>query len=266
MKRTAILFFLAALVLNTYSQEENLQFKLDSIVKEADLLYRYEKAVWISTDLLMADKKLKKDYGGYVVHHSNDTVFVTYFNKSLKQRIALYCFANSDLSKPFRTNHETTALTGIEQELVNVKLKIIDQLSDKEYQVSIPKGFNPNFVLVKDNGGFKLYMLMGTSESGIIPIGNDYLFNADANGNIENWKKFHSRIIPIKSKGPNGEKVLSSIHSHLKTTPYITATDICTFRLYAGLIGMEEFTVLCTETGKNYKYNIKTNKIEITEL
>jgi hypothetical protein len=266
MKRPAILFFLVALVLNTYSQEENLQFKLDSIVKEADLLFRYEKAVWISTDILMADKNLKKNYGGYVVYHSNDTVFVTYFNKSLKQRIALYSFVNSDLSNPFRTNQETTALTGIEQELVNVKLKIIDQLSDKEYQVSIPKGYNPNFVLIKDNGGFKLYMLMGTSESGIIPFGNDYLFYSDSNGNIVNWKKFHSRIIPIQSKGPDGETVLSSIHSHLKTTPYITATDICTFRLYAGLIGMEEFMVLCTATGKNYKYNIKTNKIKITEL
>lgn len=40
----------------------------------------------------------------------------------------------------------------------------------------------------------------------------------------------NSRMIPAQSKGPNGEKVVSGIHSHLKTTPYITATDICTFR------------------------------------
>jgi hypothetical protein len=266
MKKSAILFFLVALVLNTFSQEENLQFKLDSIVKEADLLYRYEKAVWISTDLLMADKKLKKDHAGYVVYHSNDTVFVTYFNKSLKQRLVVYSFVNSDLSNPFQINLKTSALTDIEQELVNVKIKIINQLSESQYQVSFPKGFNPNFVLIKENGGFKLYVLMGTSEPGIIPFGNDYLFYADSDGNIEKWKKYHTRIIPTQSKGPNGEKVISSIHSHLKTTPYITATDICTFRLYGRLCGMEEFSVLCTATGKYYKYNIKTNKIEITEL
>jgi len=265
MKKTVVFLFLAALVLNTYSQEENLQIKLDSIVKEADLLYSYEKAVWISTDLLMESKNLKKNYGGYVVHHSNDTVFVTYFNKSLKQRIALYCFVSSDLNNPFQTNVETNALTGIEQELVNVKLKIVEQLSDKEYQVSIPNGFNPNFVLIKNNAGYKLYLILGTSEPGIIPFGNDYIFNADQNGNIVSWKKFHSRVIPVQSKGPDGQKVLSSVHSHLKSTPYITATDICTFRLYAGLCGMEEFMVLCTATGKNYKYSMKTNKIVLTE-
>jgi len=64
-------------------------------------------------------------------------------------------------------------------------------------------------------------------------------------------------MIPTQAIGPNGEKVVSATHSHLKTTPYITATDICTFRLYAGLCDMEEFIVLCTATGKYYKSSLK---------
>ncbi|MBK7712556.1 MAG: hypothetical protein IPJ37_17525 [Bacteroidales bacterium] len=67
MKRITILFFLGIIFLNAFSQDENLQFKLDSIIKEADLLYSYEKAVWNATDILMTDSKLKKNYGGYVV-------------------------------------------------------------------------------------------------------------------------------------------------------------------------------------------------------
>lgn len=101
---------------------------------------------------------------------------------------------------------------------------------------------------------------MGTRESGVIPFGNDYLFWSDAEGNITDWKKFHSNIIPIYAKGPNGEKVTSSCHSHLPTTPYITATDICTFRLYGELCELEEFSV---SASGNFKYNLKTNKIEI---
>lgn len=265
MRIITILLYFATIAFNAFSQEENLPFKLDSIVKEADLLYNYEKAVWNSSDLLMADKKLKKKYGGYVVYHSNNTLSVAFIDKSQKQRIAKYSFVNSDLNSPIETNFETSKLNNTEQELLDIKIKIINQLSDSKYDVGIPQGFNPNFVLIKEQAGFKLYILMGTTESGIIPFGNDYLFNTDINGNIKKWKKFHSRMIPAQSKGPNGEKVISAIHSHLKTTPYITATDICTFRLYGELCDMEEFMVLCTATGKYYKYSIKTNKIEITE-
>jgi hypothetical protein len=72
-------------------------------------------------------------------------------------------------------------------------------------------------------------------------------------------------VIPAQSKGPNGEKVVSAIHSHLKTTPYITATDICTFRLYGELCEMDEFSVYSPALGKYFKYRLKENKIEIEE-
>lgn len=67
---TATLFF----SLNLFSQEENIQVKLDSILVEADLMYQYEKSVWNSTDILLSNKKLKQNYGGYIAHHSNDTI------------------------------------------------------------------------------------------------------------------------------------------------------------------------------------------------
>jgi len=265
MKRITILFFLGTIFLNAFSQDDNLQFKLDSIIKEADLLYSYEKAVWNATDILMNDSKLKKNYGGYVVSHSNDTIFATFIDKSQKQKIAKYFFKKSNLSLPFNSEIGLSPLTNSEQELLDIKIKIINQLSDKKYEVGIPQSFNPNFVLIKEKEVFKLYILMGTYESGIVPFGNDYLFWADSKGNITDWKKFHSRMIPAQSKGPNGEKVVSAIHSHLKTTPYITATDICTFRLYGELCEMDEFSVYSPALGKYFKYILKENKIEIEE-
>lgn len=265
MKSFSIFLFILSLALTTYSQDENLQFKLDSIVKEADLLYYYEKVAWNASDLFNADKKLKKNFGGYVISHSNDTVTASFLNEEQKEVIARYYFTTSNLDKPYKTEVQTSPFTDIERNLFLFKVKMIDQLSDSEYELRIPEDFDPNFILLKDQNMFKLYMIMGTSKTGIIPLGNDYLFNANEKGKITSWKKFHVGMIPIEVPGGKGTEILSSTHSH-KLTPYISATDICTFRLYASYCGLKEFKVYCTKTQTTYKYSIKKNKIEVTEL
>lgn len=262
MKNYLFLLLVLLFSLNSFAQEVDIQAKLDSIIEEADLMYKYEKTVWVSTDLLMLNKKLKKNYGGYIVNHSNDTITVTYLDKDQKNSIARYSFIFEDLYKPINREIGISQLTTIEQELFDIKLKIINQLSNEKFNVTFPEHFDPNLVLIKSDNGYKLYIIMGTSESGVIPFGNDYLFLSDIKGNITYWQKFHSRMIPAYAKGPNGEKVVSAMHSHLKTTPYISATDICTFRLYAELCDMEEFSVYCTATKTIYNYYLKTNTIE----
>jgi hypothetical protein len=258
-----LLIFIASLV--SAQDDTQLSIKLDSIIQEADLLYRYEKVAWNSSDLFQSNKKLGKDYGGYIIYHSNDTLHASYVDKQQSTRVAKYSFISTELNKPFTSIVKRAVLSDNEQALLSIKSKIINQLSDQKYGVGFPAGFTPNLVLVKSNDGYKLYILMGTSTSDVIPFGNDYLFYSDLEGDIIKWEKFHSRIIPTQTKGPNAEVVLSAVHSHLKTTPLITATDICTFRLYGGLYGMKEFMVLSTATGKYYTYNIDTNRIEITE-
>lgn len=264
MRRITILIFLVTLFLNAFSQNENLQVKFDSIIAEADLMYKYEKAVWNSTDLLMADKKLKKNYGGYVVRHSVDSIFVTYLDNNQKESIAQFVYVSTNLNKPYHIRMESSPLSVLEKELLDIKVKMINQLSDSKYNVRIPQEFNPNFVLIKEDTIFKLYLIMGTSESGVIPFGNDYLFKANSKGEITFWEKFHSRMIPTMAEF-NGQKVTESSHSHLRTTPYITATDICTFRLYAQYTELEKFSVYSPAIGKTMTYILKTNKIEIKE-
>lgn len=264
MKKTIFLFtFLISSI--CYSQADNLQAKLDSIIKEADLLYNYEKAAWASTDLTMSLERLRNNFSGYIVSHSNDTIFTSIIDKAQKNRIVKYSFTTSNIDTPFNSNFDISELTEKEKKLLSVKYKIIDQLSDAKYEIGFPKGFNPNLVLIQENTEYKLYILMGTSESGVIPFGNDYLFRADLDGNIKAWKKFHSRLIPVHSKIPTGEIVTSATHSHLKTTPYITATDICTFRLYSPYTEITEFEVYSPKMGKYMKYDIKNNAIEVLE-
>jgi len=229
------------------------------------LLYSYEKAVWNSTELLMADVEIKNIYRGYIVQHSRDSITVTFVDNNQQKSIVRFLYVLPNLENPVNIIKEISNLTRPEQILLEIRIKIFDQLSADNYNIQIPQGYNPNFVLIKKQNGYDLYIIMGTSKSGIIPSGNDYLFRTDFNGIIIMWKKFHSRLIPVPSKAPDDEKIKSTTHSHLKTTPYITATDICTFRLYGKLCDMDEFTVLCTATGKFYKYNINTNKISIAE-
>ena len=266
MKQLTIVLFLLPVFYNAFAQDINLQFKLDSIIAEADLMYRYEKSVWNSTDILLSNKEFDDKFGGYIVWHSEDSVFVTYVDKKQNESIARFVYISTNLNKPVVESIEPSQIQLLEKELLDMKLKMINQISDSKYDVSIPQGFDPNFVFIKNNTEFKLYIIMGTSETGVIPFGNDYLFKSDLDGNITNWKKFHSRMIPIKTKVVNGHKVKSSYHSHLNTTPFITATDVCTFRLYGENTDMEDFSVLCTATDKIYTYNLKTNKITISNI
>lgn len=63
----------------------------------------------------------------------------------------------------------------------------------------------------------------------------------------------------------DGHKVVEATHSHLRTTPYITATDICTFRLYAQYTELQKFSVYSPAIKKTMTYILETNKIEVKE-
>ncbi len=264
MKKHFLLILTLIFSSNLFSQEELNQAKLDSILEEADLMYKYEKSVWNSTDLLMSNKKLKRNYGGYVVHHSNDTLTVTYLDKRQKESIARYSYKFDNLNVPLMISIKTSQLTLLEKELFSIKGLIVNQLPNSEYNVTIPRDYIPNLVLIKENDGYRLYIIMGTSKVGVIPFGSDYLFKANSKGKIISWKKFHSGMIPVMAEF-DGQKVTEYSHSHLRTTPYITATDICTFRLYAQYTELKKFSVYSPVFGKSMTYILKTNKIEIED-
>lgn len=260
MKKFLILLSTVFVATITFAQNEKVAAILDSIKNEADIMYQYEKSVWVSLDKVMDDDDLRVSYGGYVVWHSNDTICVTYTDKTQQTCIARYRFKNTNPGAPinFETNNKT--FSALEKELISIKAKLIDQANKSKYELTIPNGYNPNYILIKQAGGYKLYVIMGTQREGSIPQGNDYLFWADGTGKITNWKKFHSVLVPIQVN-----KVASATHSHLKTTPYITATEICTFRLYAENLGFKEFKVFCTTTQKYYKYLLDSNTIVVEE-
>jgi hypothetical protein len=243
--------------------KKELNRQLDAVLTEAHLLYKYEKATWISIDLALENETVKKDYGGFFTYEEQGEMRVIMLGKKIQNCIAEYSF-ESDFSKPKSVKTESRELSDKEKKLLEVREKIVDNLSDEKYAVTIPEGYSPNLILLPFAEKYKLYIIMGTSQSDVIPFGNDYLFIADKNGNIENWQKFHSRIIPGYTT-MNGYKVTELTHSHLRTTPLITATDICTFMLYAPLYDIDAFSVYSPALGKYMTYSLKSNKITVKE-
>lgn len=245
--------------------ENELKQKFDSILIEADLLYKYEKSAWISTDFVFQETALKNNIREYLIYQNNDEIKTIFIDQIGKNCIAEYIFKDN-LDQPNDITTGERSLTEQESKLLETKHKIIEQLSDPKYEIRVPNGYSLNLILIAAGNKYKLYIITGTSQTDIIPFGNDYLFIADSEGNIESWKKFHSTLIPIQTKGPNGEIVIMPVHTHLRTTPLITATDICTFRLYGSLYQINEFMVYSPAIGKYMKYSIKENNITIEEI
>lgn len=115
------------------AQQTDLRAKFDSIIAEAEILYRHEKAVWNSTDLLMEDDELKSSYGGYVVRFSanHDTIIVTCVHRNQTQAIARYLFTADDLENPLSLELRTSSLTQEEKELLTLKTTLIKKVIKK---------------------------------------------------------------------------------------------------------------------------------------
>lgn len=257
-----ILFSLVLIFSQDYNwSEKEIKIKLDSIKKEGNLLYSLENSSWNSTDFMRDEEKLKGKVGNYLTYKNSDTIKTVFLNKEDNQVILEYGYLN-DSRTPSKINSNNRNLNPTETELLLIRKTVISQLSEPKYEVSVPEGYSLNLVTIPFGEKFKTYLITGTSENDVIPFGNDYLFISDKNGKIIDHKKFHSRLIPTFTKDQNGGTVTMSTHSHLKTNPFISATDICTFKLYAPFSNLEKFSVYSPALSTYFEYNLKTDTLQ----
>lgn len=239
--------------------EEELERALDSVLIEGNLLYQYERAAWVCTDLARENEKLRKNFGGYFVYQDQEMMKAIILDAHSDRVIGGFSFLQ-DFDKPEAVVYDSRKLSEKEINLMNTRDRIFENIVEGEFEILIPDGVVPNFVLLPFENRFKFYIIMGTAEDHVIPFGNDFLFITDSDGKIQEWQQFHSRLVPAFTEY-GGNKVESLTHSHLRTTPLMTATDICTFKLYAPIYGIDEFSVYSPAIGKYMKYSLKTNKI-----
>lgn len=161
----------------------------------------------------------------------------------------------------------TTRRNLTEQEilLAKIKEKIRSELADHEkYPIYRYDNYPLNWDLIPFADGYKFYAISGVSKGRAIPFGNDYLFIANKKGEIQSWKKFHSRLIPVEAT-EQMPMIAFPVHSHLKYEPFISATDICTFRLYYNKTGSTKFAVYSTALSMYFIYELATNTITPTK-
>lgn len=266
MKKITLLSVLCLFTSMLFAQrleisEYELQSKLDSILIEGNLLYHYEKAVQTASDVAVANKIIKKDFGDYIVYPDGQTIKVIFFEKKSGNCIAEYTFMN-DFSKPDYSKTEKRPLTEYEKNLIGIKNSIITSIADVKYGITVVKDYKPHYILIPIDQGYKMYIINETTDKEDIPFGNDFLFVTNEKGEITSWQKFHTRAIPADASYDE-DKVTEISHSHLKTTPFISATDICIFMLYAPTFKVESFTVYSQALGKYMEYNMKENKIYV---
>ena len=245
--------------------ENELRKQLDSVLNEGNLLYKYEKSTWISSDLAFENPIVKAEYSDYLTYEDHDVIRTIILSKGLKTCIAEYTFENN-FDNPKFVKIEKRELSEKEKNLIDVRVKLLKNVKSRKYGVTAPKGYNLNFILVPFSDKYKLYIITGTTQPNVIPLGNDYIFIADKNGVIESWHKFHSQLIPGYTMY-NGNRVVGLVHTHLRTTPLITATEICTFMLYAPLYDVNSLSIISPVIGRYImKYSLKENEITVNEI
>ena len=143
MKNMLTLIVLLSSWLTVYSQESytetELKQKCDSIVEEANTLYRYETAAWNFTDMFLPKPELMETIQGILTYQQGDTIKCLVIDNQ-SQCTYEVSFLNETTPCSEVTTHR--GLSEYEMHLIKVREKIRSAFADeKEYPIYGYKDF-----------------------------------------------------------------------------------------------------------------------------
>ena len=232
MKKLFTLIALFILVQNATAQKNALRKIADSINAEGETLYRSEWASGHSTQIFASGFGEKKRLsGGYFSYETKKEMTTIFFSKANDPLVlATVKFGHSLDSSKYSLDTTTRKFNEIEKDLYAIRLKAAQAVSNdtlfKFYQNT-----SLNLVPIIKNGAKKVYVITAQTVPDEVLLGNDYLINFDKDNDIIKKTKLHNNLIPLGTGGK--EAIKASSHQHLgETSPFITATDICAFKLW----------------------------------
>ncbi|NVK73345.1 MAG: hypothetical protein HWE24_07685 [Oceanospirillaceae bacterium] len=242
---------------------------LDSILKEANKLYSFESVAWHATDGLQSmSRKTIDKIGSYIIYEMKDSVYCVWVDQAEKSALIEMAYSHHSYSIPARVTEVNRSLNEYETDFIQTRSALFNQIAtDTTYgnQIGVPRNFNFNPVFFKIENGWRLYLMVGTSEYSVVPYGNDYVIECDENGEITSFTMLHSRLLPFEY-GNSEQTTITVMHNHRKSVPYITATDICIHRLYADYHQIDLLSVIAGDPLLLFEYRISTNKIVVKEI
>lgn len=228
-----IYFYTLFIFIGTASLGQSKQEK--EVVEEGTKLYKCEMASWYGTDLFLSKLKDRwQNTGGYFSYPVDDKAVCVFFsNDESPKIIGTFTFDSTYDTNAAIVDERIRDLTKQENDIFTIRQAALKEFQSDSLFKSY-KDMNPNFVPLSDSRGKRVYILTGPQKQGLVVFGNDYLLTFDKDNNIQTKRQLHKNIIPIEY-GKIGEKqIISTMHSHLpETGDLITATDICTLKLYS---------------------------------
>lgn len=234
MKKLFTLITLFILLQNATAQTNALKKIADNIKAEGEMLYRSEWASGHSTQIFSSRFGGKKQLsGGYFSYETAKEMTTIFFSKNDDPVVLATVKFNRSLdSSKYRIDTTTRKFTGVEKDLYAIRSKAAQAVSS-DTLFKFYENTSLNLVPIIKNGAKKVYVITGQSAPDEVLLGNDYLINFDKDNNIIKKTKLHNNLIPLGTGGI--DKIEASSHQHLgETSPYITATDICAFKLWKG--------------------------------
>lgn len=199
----------------------------DSVINEGNKLYIYEKLNWTSTDeMLAAHLPIKGSFlyeTGSVIHvifpdKNNDCVGEVHFD-----------LRTAEIRKMTEKRPLSDEERGVQQRNERIFQKTLDAnipiYGFPEKQAS----FNIEIIRISQEIT-RVYVFMGALVNNMIPFGNDFSCDFDNNDSLVASRSYHHSFAPITWE--EGTQIKQVCHSHTQDNPYITPTDICTFKLY----------------------------------
>lgn len=236
----------------------------DSIIDEGNTLYLHDKLSWVMSD---AYKQMcsSKTASLAIVRQLNDTLMSGIMIDVDQLKCVFECRINLNTGdiEPFNL---VRGLTPQEIAQAERQVTLLEKISELDGIGNVSEAGNLNVDVVEISPSLtRVYLLQGTNKSKLIPFGNDYSFDFDAEGNLVARRKYHNSFIPIDFSSKEGN-IRKCTHSHLDGNPYITPTDIATFLLYGhDLYGMKTFSVYSKDFGCYFTYDADNATIILVE-
>jgi hypothetical protein len=243
LKNVLLLLILCILPFIANSQNK----KAGQILEEGKLLYRLEKAAWLSTDHLKEYFSGRWDkLDGYVSYEEKGEVITLFYEEGLKDRVLVrYHFSFQPAPLLERVDTLNQLLTFYEEELIRLRERAVEEVYEKsEGFFAFYENTSFNFIPLIQNGKKEVYILTGPQVSDIVILGNDYLLTFNKKNKLKSRKKLHNSIITLPYTGEEeDERIEQTLHSHV-ISDYIDVTDICTLLLYKDYVDWKQHTVI----------------------
>lgn len=232
MKKLFTLITLFILVQNATAQKNELRHIADSIKAEGELLYHSEWASGHSTQIFASSFGKKKLLsGGYFSYETKNGMTTIFFSKN-EDPVVLATVKFHHVLDPSKYSIDTITrkFTENEKEFYTIRSKAAQAVLNDTLFKFYPNT-SLNLVPIIKSGAKRVYVITAQTVPDEVLLGNDYLINFDKDNDVIKKTKLHNNLIPLGTDGQDAIK--ASSHQHLgKTSPFITATDICAFKLW----------------------------------